>query len=225
MKRKGYQQFIIERVNLYPQNTPIYTVEIARTLAIHFKLDFDHARGLVNVTLPRIAEKYDVVRYRKGVYYRAQKTVFGRTKLNPALVNRDRYINQFGKVIGYETGAAFLNRIGLTTQIPKYKKYATNQFKHRGTRTDKNLQVIIRKPKLQVTTENYEYLQVLDAIENKDRVAFDHPEPEKVLYAYITKKELDIHKLFKIAEENYNQNTRNRIFRMVAVGLIETSFR
>lgn len=218
MKRKVYQQFIIERLNLYTQNTPIYTVEIANALAIQFNLDIDHARGLVNVALPRIAEEFALVRYQKGVYYRAQKTVFGLTKLNPALVNRDRYVNHQGEIIGYETGAAFLNRIGLTTQIPKYKKFATNQFKHRGTRTDKNLQVIIRKPKCQVTTENFEYLQVLDAIENKDRVAIDHPEPEKELYAYITKKDLDINRLFKIAEENYNQNTRNRIFSIIAVG-------
>ncbi len=218
MNKQGYKQFIIERVNMYPQNTPIYTVEIANALANQFNLDIDQARGLVNVNLPRIAEEFALVRYQKGVYYRAQKTVFGLTKLNPALVNRDRYVNNQGEIIGYETGAAFLNRIGLTTQIPKYKKYATNQFKHRGTRTDKKLQVIIRKPKRQVTTENFEYLQVLDAIENKDRVAIDHPEPEKELYAYITKRKLDIKKLFKIAEENYNQNTRNRVFRIIAVG-------
>jgi hypothetical protein len=43
-------------------------------------------------------------------------------QLNPALVNRDRYIQQGDEVIGYETGEGFLNRLGLTTQIPRYPK-------------------------------------------------------------------------------------------------------
>ena len=218
MERKGYKQFITDLVKQYPYNTPIYTVEIANGLVGRFNLETNHARALVNVNLLRIAGECDLTRYRKGIYYRAKKTVFGQTKLNPARINRDRYLNKKGDIIGYETGAAFLNRIGLTAQIPRYMKYATNQFKHRGTRTDKKLQVIIRKPKTQVTKENYKYLQLLDAIENKDKIAFDHPEPEKVFNDYIVEKGLAINKLFGFAKENYNKTTKDRVFNIFAIG-------
>ena len=187
-------------------------------LAAHFGLNINQSKGLVNVNLLRIADTCELVRYRKGIYYRAEDTAFGKTKLNPALVNRDRYLNKNGEIIGYETGAAFWNQIGLTTQIPKYKKYATNQFKLRGSRTDNKLQVILRKPKTQVTAENYQYLQLLDAIENKDRIALDIPNPEKVMYGYINQKGLELKKIFEIANKFYSTKTINQLTRIVALG-------
>lgn len=218
MEQKGYKQFIKDHVCRLPHNIPIYTAEIASHLAAHFNLDIHRAKALVNVNLPRIANTSDLVRYRKGIYYRAEDTVFGKTRLNPALVNRDRYINRNGDINGYETGAAFLNQIGLTTQIPKYKKYATNIFKQRGARTDKNLQVIIKKPKVQITKDNYLYLQLLDAIENKDKIGLDAPNPEELLWVYINQNGLELKKLFAYAKENYNTKTKDRIFNIVAVG-------
>lgn len=216
--KKGYKQFIEEYVRNLPYNVPIYTGEIANQLAAHFGISIGQSKGLVNVNMIRIAAACDLVRYQKGIYYRAEKTVFGTTKLNPTLVNRDRYIKKNGKITGYETGAAFWNQIGLTTQIPKYKKYATNQFKFRGSRTDNKLQVILRKPKTQVTTENYQYLQLLDAIENKDRIALDIPNPEKVIYEYVNQKGLEFKKIFEIANKFYTAKTIIQLTRIVAYG-------
>ncbi len=212
MVRKGYKQFITNQILAHPYNTPIYTTEIAEELATYFHLTLKQAKELVNVNLPRIAEACKLVRFRKGIYYRAEDTVFGRAKLNPILVNRDRYLVRNGQVIGYETGATFLNQLGLTTQIPRYRRYATNQFKYRGSRTDKKLQLTIQKPKTVVNQENYQYLQLLDAIENKEKVAYDVPHPEKRIYDYIHEKGLDIKRLFEFAKEYYNETTCKKIF-------------
>lgn len=219
MTQKGYKQYVIGQICNYPYNTPIYTEEIANQLAANFHLNLNNAKAVVNVIMPRIAENGQLLRYAKGVYYRAENTVFGKTKLNPALINRDRYLIKDGEIVGYETGAAFLNQIGLTTQIPKYKKFATNQFKHRGSRTDKKLQVIIRKPKTRVTRENYQYLQVLDAIENKDRIAIEVPNPEKVYLAHIVQNKLETHKLFDLAKQFYTSKTRQIVFDIYAIGI------
>ena len=218
MKRMGYKQYIVEYIFRLPFNIPIYTEDIAFNLAGHFNIDVGQAKTLVNVNLPRIADNYDLVRYQKGIYYRAQNTPFGKTKLNPALIIRDRYTKKGGVVTGYETGASFLNQIGLTTQIPKYKKYATNAFNQFGGRENEKLKIVIQKPRTHITEDNYLYLQLLDAITNKDKVTFDVPQPEKIILDYINARKLDFIKLVGYAGKYYNKKTQLRISEIAMAG-------
>ena len=221
MERAGYKQYIAEYVFRFPFNAPIYTDDVAIDLADHFHITIGHAKTLVNVNLPRIAETYDLVRYQKGIYYKAQNTPFGKTKLNPALITRDRYTQKDGMTTGYETGASFLNQIGLTTQIPKYKNYATNAYKYRGNKADKKLKVVIRKPRVQITEDNYLYLQLLDAVANNEKVPFDALHPETIILNYIKDKKLDFRKLVGYAGMHYNKKTQLRIGEIAATGLYE----
>ena len=218
MVRKGYKQYIAEYVFRLPHNVPIYTEDIAVNLAGHFNSAVGQAKSLVNVNLPRIADIYDLVRYQKGIYYKAENTPFGKTKLNPAIINRDRYLEKDGVINGYETGASFLNQMGLTTQMPKYKKYATNAFKYNGCKVNKKLLVIIQKPRAKITQDNYLYLQLLDAIANKDKVTFDVFQPEKVIFNYINDKRLDFKKLLGYAKKYYNKKIVLRISEIAATG-------
>jgi len=217
MKRLGYKQYIAEHVLRLPFNIPIYTDDIAFNLVGHFNIEIGQAKALVNVNLPRIAENCGLVRYQKGIYYRAQNTPFGKTKLNPALINRDRYTQKGGMVTGYETGASFMNQIGLTTQIPKYKKYATNAFNQFGGKENKKLMVIIQKPRTHITEDNYLYLQILDAITNKDKVTFDVPQPEKIILDYINTRKIDFRKLVGYAGKYYDKKTQLRICEIATV--------
>jgi len=220
MKRIGYKQYIAEHVFCLPFNIPIYTEDIALNVADHFNIELGQAKALVNVNLPRIADNCGLVRYQKGIYYRAQNTPFGKTKLNPALINRDRYTQKGGVVTGYETGASFLNQIGLTTQIPKYKKYATNAFTQFGAKENNKLMVIIQKPRTHITEDNYLYLQILDAITNNDKVTFDVPQPEKIFLDYINARKLDFVKLVGYAGKYYNKKTQLRISDIAVAGLL-----
>lgn len=220
MKRIGYKQFIAEYISGFPYNVPIYTEDVAKKLANHFVIELEQAKTLVNVNLPRLANTHDLVRYQKGIYYKAQNTAFGKTKLNPALINRDLYTRKGGKITGYETGASFLNQIGLTTQIPKFRKYATNTFKQYGCRVNKKRMVILQKPPVEITADNYLYLQLLDAIANKDQIAFDAYRPEKIILDYIHDKDLDFRKLVGYAGKYYNKKTQLRINEIVAAGIL-----
>ena len=47
---------------------------------------------------------------------------------------------------------------------------ATNECKNYNKYTNNYLNTTIRKPKIDVTTENYKYLQLFDLIENKDNI-------------------------------------------------------
>ena len=218
MKRVGYKQYIAEHIFRLPFNIPIYTEDLATNLAGHFRIEIGQAKALVNVNLPRIADRCGLVRYQKGIYYRAQNTPFGKTKLNPALINRDRYTQKGGVVTGYETGASFLNQIGLTTQVPKYKKFATNAFNQFGSKENKKLMTIIQRPRAHITEDNYLYLQLLDAITNKDKVTLDVPQPEKVILEYINARKLDFMKLVGYAGKYYNKKTQLRISEIAAAG-------
>jgi len=216
MEQIGYGQYISDNILRLPFGVPIYTEDIANDLARKFDIDIEKAKGLVNVNLKRITDSSDLERYQKGIYYKAQVTPFGKTKLNPAQVTRDTYIYINGLTIGYETGATFLNQIGLTTQIAKYKYYVTNAFKQNGSRVDEKLNMVIRKPPTEVTEENYLYLQLLDAIENKDKVPIDALHPEKSIFDHIKKNNLNFVKLVAYASKYYKREILLRIGEIAA---------
>jgi hypothetical protein len=76
--------------------------------------------------------------------------------------------------------------------------------------------VIIQKPQAQITSYNYLYLQLLDAIENKDKLTFDARQPEKVILNYIQDKNLDFQKLAGYAGKYYNKKTQLRVLEIAA---------
>ena len=78
--------------------------------------------------------------------------------------------------------------------------------------------VIIQKPRTRITEDNYLYLQILDAIANKDKVAFDVPQPEKIFLDYINVRKLDFVKLVGYARKYYNKETQARISEIAVVG-------
>ncbi|SHO54155.1 hypothetical protein [Anaerocolumna xylanovorans] len=225
MEQAGYGQYIADNIRSFPFGVPIYTDEIARDVAGQFRIELDQAKILVNVNLKRIADNNGLERYQKGIYYKAQETPFGKTKLNTAQVMRDMYLVRDGQRIGYETGHSFFNRIGLTTQLPKYKTYATNAFRQKGNRVEEKLGVILRRPQAEVTNENYHYLQFLDVIENREKIAVDALEPEQTLLEYIRQNELDYFRLAGYASQYYRKEVLLRLGELAAGALIETTYR
>ena len=78
------------------------------------------------------------------------------------------------------TYAAFMNRIGLTTLIPREIEIISNQY--RKVLPD-GCHVTAKKPVVQINTENYEYLQLLDAIENLSVIHVDADNPDDLIRA------------------------------------------
>jgi hypothetical protein len=211
MEQAGYGQYIAENIRSIPFGIPIYTEEIAQGLSRQFHIDIDQAKVLVNVNLKRIADNNGLERYQKGIYYKAQETPFGKTKLNPAHVIRDRYLVRNGQTIGYETGPSFYNKLGLTTQLPKYRTYATNVIKQKGYRVDEKMGVILHRPPTKITDGNHQYLQLLDVIENKDKLTVDTWVSDQILLEYIRKNELDFFRLVGYAKLYYRKEVLLRL--------------
>jgi hypothetical protein len=219
MEQVGYGQYIADNICSFPFGVPIYTDEIAHELAEKFRIELDQAKILVNVNLKRIADNNGLERYQKGIYYKAQQTPFGKTKLNPAQIMRDMYLVRDGQRIGYETGPFFFNKIGLTTQMPKYKTYATNVFRQKGNRVEKKLGVILRRPPAEITNQNYRYLQLLDVIENREKLTMDALEPDQILLEYIQKNELDYVRLAGYDSQYYTKEVLLRLGELAVVTL------
>ena len=53
---------------------------------------------------------------------------------------------------------------------------------------NKYLNVIIRKPKIEINNDNYKYLQLIDLIENKDNIYVEVDYIDEIIYNFIQEK-------------------------------------
>ena len=67
-----------------------------------------------------------------------------------------------------------------------------------------------------VDQANYKYLQVLDAVENKDNIALNNDNPYEAFNDYIAKNNLDYGKLIGLAGKNYGKEVVLRIGNLAA---------
>ena len=76
---------------------------------------------------------------------------------------------------------------------------------------NKNLNVIIRKPKIEINNENYKYLQLFDLIENKDNIGIEVDNPDEIIYNFIEENNLDFEKIIKYAMDTKSRTVINKI--------------
>lgn len=98
-----------------------------------------------------------------GRYYKPEKTVFGELKPGEEQLLKP-YLFAGNRRIAYVTGTALYNRMGLTTQVSKVINVASRD--KRIITTVNNLTVKPVKSYADVTDENYNFLEILDAIKD-----------------------------------------------------------
>ncbi len=106
-------------------------------------------------------------RYGRGVYYIPRQGLFGKVPLSAESVVERKFIARGGEVFGYYSGLTLENRAGLSEQVPAVLEITTNAASRRvrslgpaGGWKD----VVIRKPRCEVTVENVDVLRFLDAV-------------------------------------------------------------
>lgn len=117
--------------------------------------------------LERFQKEGLIKKVSKGVFYKAEPTVFGELKPDYGELLRP-YLFENGKRIAYETGSSLYNRLGLTTQMAFRIKIAS-----RGKRININrgtLKADAVKSYTEVTDTNYETLGLLDAFKDIKRI-------------------------------------------------------
>ena len=130
---------------------------------------------------------------------------------NRQIIQYKYIMDKKGNIKGYITGAKLFNNIHLTTQVPNIIDIATNECKNFNKYENKNLNVIIRKPKVEVNNNNYKYLQLFDLIENKDNIDIEVENTDEIIYNFITENELDFEKIIKYAMDTKSRTVINKI--------------
>lgn len=165
-------------------------------------------RGVVNTNIARYAKiNKDFARYQKGIYYVAVNTPFGRSGIRYSELLKRKYLVDGDRVIGYETGPSYMNKMGLTTQMPADTFLATDR-----TKGAEESGIVIVKPVTQINNENYRYLQFLDMLDNRMKVKIEADNYRDILRGYIDAHSLNFERLMYYAR--YYKN--NRIYSGIA---------
>ena len=204
---------VLEYINTQNRGIPIFIEEI-KDYIIQFYNENDKEKVFNNVKaiLNRMNKEGVIETAYKGIYYIPVKNIFGKMLLGNRQIIQYKYImDKKRNVKGYITGAKLFNDAHLTTQVPNIIDIATNECKNFNKYENKNLNVIIRKPKIQINNENYKYLQLFDLIENKDTITIEVENPDEIIYNFIIDNELDFEKIIKYAVETKSRTVINKI--------------
>lgn len=140
----------------------------------------------------------ELIRFQKGIYYKTKDTPFGKSNISyKDLINRV-YIKDGSNVIGYETGPSFMNRIGLTTQMPAHTYLITEN--NRVTLGNISNDMVLIKPIIKLNRKNYRYLQFLDILDNKYKVPIEADNYKEILRNFIDMYNLDFELLLFYAK-------------------------
>ena len=111
--------------------------------------------------LSRLTKEGAIVRLAKGKYYKPQGSLFGKLRPSEAAVIEALTIRN-GQRIGYLTGAAVYNKLGLTSQISNTLVIATN--KPLPPKVIQGYKVKYVKREIDIKDQDIPLLQILDAL-------------------------------------------------------------
>lgn len=203
MERLTYGEFVTNKIADIPYGQPFQTDIIAEAMSEEYAIPVHKAKPITNVTLKRLADRGLIERFQKGVYYRAKQTVFGKARPSEDILEAQLLTRRGNEIIGYETGLSLMNKIGLTTLVPKKREIATNAYR-------KNIDeryIIARKPVITVNAGNFRYLQFLDVIRDLSEAPVDAENPKALLHTFAEKNGLDTVETLKYARHHYPQRT------------------
>lgn len=145
-----------------------------------------------------------IIRFDKGVYYiPKQSRLKGGVPLGTDTVVREKYVLRKGKIEGYYSGYTFANQLGITTQVPYVTEIVSNNVSSRFRELElKGRRVVLRKPRITITEENYRVLQLLDLLSNISQYADANTENVSLrVKAYMKKEGIDREKVDKYVGE------------------------
>lgn len=209
MEPLGYGEHIADTVRNIPYEVAIQTEDIAERLAAQFAIPYDKARTVTNVKLKRMADNGEIERLKKGVYCHVKQTVFGKATPNIDEMITKTLIMQNGEKIGYESGAFLLNKLGLTTLVPRNIEITTNRYE---VKLPEGCHITVQRPPATVTDENWKYLQFIGAVSELPNAHIDAENPEQLLARYAKKQQLDSLTLIFTARKHY---TGKVVLRMI----------
>ncbi|MFJ7891387.1 DUF6088 family protein [Lysinibacillus xylanilyticus] len=154
---------------VYGYNEPIFTDELQKTLIIKFDLK----EGTIRQTIKRLADNGQLSKVQQGIYFIPNPdSLLKKQMLSVEKIVEKKFINNECEVFGYKSGINFANYLGLTSQTASVPTIITNNTcSYKRTVKYYNKTVIVKKPKVKVTECNYKLLQVLDLLNEYERIS------------------------------------------------------
>ena len=154
---KEFEDILLER---FGEGRPILVGDI-------LSLFPDVSRVTVYQRINSAISKGSLERYGRGVYCIPRQGLFGKVLLSAESVIERKFIACGDEVFGYYSGLALENRAGLSEQVPAVLEITTNASS-KGVRSLGPAggwkDVVIRKPRCEVTAENVDVLRFLDVV-------------------------------------------------------------
>ena len=186
--------YIEQYVNSVKAGQPIYINNVYDYLRNN---NLEIKKNTFNTFMQRFAKTNNLKRFSKGVYYKSVKTVFGPLSINKEDILVRKYITDGKQIFGYESGLSFLNKIGVTTQIPRETYIVSAKSRYKTSHLADN--ICLMKPKIPVTKDNYRYLQVLDMLMLKEYATVSEENFFNVIYSICINNNLDFVRLISFA--------------------------
>jgi hypothetical protein len=158
--------------------------------------------------LSRKTKNGEVVRLKKGLYYKPEKGRFG--DMSPKDSDIINYFTlEKKKVVGYITGVALYYRWGLTTQVPCEVTIATSKNKREKVDVS-GLRILTIPARAKVTKNNTTILQFLDVLKSVDQIPDTTSEEiiEKLARKISSYTNDEIHEMEKLAIDAYTPRTK-----------------
>lgn len=158
--------------------------------------------------LNKLVSENRIIRYERGIYYIPEKTIFGNSSLNPQKIIEKKYLSNAS---GYYSGLSFANKIGITTQMPNVIEIYTNNGKSRVREiTVNNLKVIIRKARVNITSDNVYVLSFLELM-NSFSLDYYNNERKDLIIDYIKEKRINRQQITKYSPYYPDRVMRNLV--------------
>lgn len=212
----NFTELITNIINEYPENDPIFMKDIKQEVKIKIKSkEYNSIEKNLYVIINRLIKKNILTSYSNGIYYKSQEGTFGKKKLNLNKIIEKKYLKtKDNKTKGYISGSYLLNYLGFTTQVPNIIIIITNERPNKNIYIDKLCKVILKKPKIKITDENYQYLQLLDILENKDKINIETKKEKDLIYKYIKTNNLKMEDIFKYAKLTKNKKAIDKLYEL-----------
>lgn len=207
-------KLVLEYIEQYPEDEPIFIEDIKMHIIQKCEDETKQEKVLknINVILNRLKNEGIIKAEYKGVYYKPIITMFGEMGLDKKKLMQLKYLeDREGNIKGYIVGAKLFNKLGLTTLVPNVTDIVTNECKYHK-QYDKKLRAYITKPKIEITNENYRYLQFIDILVNKDNINIEAQNENEILYSIIEECDLKFEKIIKYARETNNRKVMDKLF-------------
>ncbi len=207
-------KLVLEYIQQYPEDEPIFVEDIKKYIIQKCENNPKQENILknINVILNRLKNEGIIRAEYKGVYYKPIISIFGEVPLNTNKLRKLKYLeDKDGNRKGYIVGAKLFNMLGLTTLVPNVTDIVTNECKYHK-QYDERLRTYITKPKIEITNENYRYLQFIDILNNKDNIHIEVENADEILYRIIEECKLDFEKIIKYARETNNRKVLDKLF-------------